>query len=140
MNEFLTFPLQEAQPSFGSILLCCFLPSFLIPDSRCIHPSKHSSLFLHLRPNILPSVFYLSLPGSNLSCTNTPEVFIPLPLFVPFNGFRICPSSVHPSVRERASGKPLETPQTGGCGIGRGVDKGESFQRFITQRSHRTVH
>ena len=39
-------------------------------------------------------------------------------------------SSVHPSAIETLNRKPLETPQTGGCGIGRGLDKRGKLRAF----------
>ena len=61
---------------------------------------------------------------------------IPLSPFVPLNGFRI-----DLSAREmEGSGKPLERPQTGGCGIGRGVDKGESFSLLNVHVQNHTLY
>ena len=117
--SFLTSPWFANFSSSGckAIHLCSF--SFL----------PHSSLSFLLRWScILPSVFYFALLWSNLSCTNTPEVFNLANC--PFErGPRIHPS-VHPSAIETLNRKPLETPQTGGCGIGRGLDKRGKLRAF----------
>ena len=68
---------------------------------------------------------------------------IPSSPFVPLNGFRIdlsfCTSESKRN-REIGSGKPLERPQTGGCGIGRGVDKGESFSLLNVHVQNHTLY
>ena len=74
---------------------------------------------------------------------------IPSSPFVPLNGFRIDLSfctSERKRNREIGSGKPLERPQTGGCGIGRGVvevevegsTKGKAFH--YSKGMYRTIH
>ena len=115
-----------------------YAASFLPHSSFQVHPAKHPSLFLHLLRSFLPSF----LPSSILPCQSPtfhaqtllrysiPALYLSLP------HLSFCTSE---RKRERGNRKPLEMPQTGGCGIGRGVDKGESFKRFITQRSHRTA-
>ena len=116
-----------------------FLPSFRIPPCSSSTPGLEASV---VQSSKYPS---LSVPPS---LTIHPSL-----LFLPFSkhlhaqmvsGYSICliglsiyPSE-HPNFRETRNRKPLEPPQTGGCGIGRELNKGESFHRFITQRSPKT--
>ena len=126
-------------PHLHQTILRPFLPSFRIPpcssstpslEASVVQSSKYPSLSVPPSLTIHPSLLFLPI-SKHLHAQMVSGYSVCL------IGLSIYPSE-HPNFRETRNRKPLEPPQTGGCGIGRGLNKGESFHRFITQRSPKT--